>query len=365
MVNVDLEPLYAKSNLKFLKSGLIFSTIYGSRAYGTSRPDSDIDVRGIVIPPKKFVLGVIDNFDQAIFKKPIDCIFFGLQKFVKLAMEANHNFLEIIFTDPSDHLFCNEIGESLLDIRDSFLSKKCRFSMAGYAHAQLKKIRCHRSWIQKGVLKKPERKDFDLPDNSKLIPENQLLEIEAQVKQKIEGWIIDTTGMDNANSIKFNRELEDILIELKINTEEYTGYAAKSLGLNDNLTHAFQKERAWRSAVRDYKNWEEWKLNRNKTRHEIEAKYGYDAKNALHLVRLFTSCIEVLRDHKLLVRRPDAEFLLEIRNGKFSYDELIEWAENKDKELDELYKTSTLKNEPERVKINDWLIDVLMRFYKI
>ena len=152
--------------------------------------------------------------------------------------------------------------------------------------------------------------------------------------------------------------LEDVLFELKINSEEYINYACRDLGLNDNLTHAFQRERAYKSSLRDYRNWEEWKLNRNKSRHEIEEKFGYDCKNAMHLVRLFTECKEILVDHKLQVKRPDAEFLLEIRNGKFSYDELIEWAETKDQELDELYKTSSLKKEPDRLKINEFTIKI-------
>ncbi len=37
----------------------------------------------------------------------------------------------------------------------------------------------------------------------------------------------------------------------------------------------------------------------------------------------------------------------------------MEFAETKDKEIDELYKTSALRREPERAKINEWLINLL------
>lgn len=363
-MKIDLEPLFKKSNLKFLKPNLIFATLYGSRAYGTHRPDSDIDVRGIVLEPKEVLLGVIENFEQAIFNEPLDCTFFGFRKFIRLAIENNPNILEIIFTDPSDHIFKNNFGQSLLDIRESFLSKKCRYSLGGYGFQQLKRLKIHRQWILRGEIEKPKREDFGLPSFEKLIPENQLLEIESQIKTKLENWVIDTTGMENFAAIKFNEELEDILLELKINSEEYINYASRALGLNDNLTYAFQKERAYKSSLRDYRNWEEWKLNRNKSRHEIEEKFGYDCKNAMHLVRLFTECKEILTEHKLKVRRPDAEFLLEIRNGKFSYDELIDWANKQDKELDELYKTSTLQKEPNRIKINNFVIEMLEKHIK-
>src|SRR6266404_8399125 len=221
MKNIDLESLFEKSNLKFLKSNLIFATLYGSRAYGTNKPDSDIDVRGIVLESKEILFGVLDNFEQAIFNEPLDCTFFGFRKFIRLAIENNPNILEIIFTDPSDHIFINEIGQSLLDIRELFLSKKCRFSLGGYAFQQLKRIKTHRNWILRGEIKKPKREDFELPSYEKLIPENQLLEIEAQIKAKLESWIIDTTGMENSAAIKFHKELEDVLLELKINSEEY------------------------------------------------------------------------------------------------------------------------------------------------
>jgi predicted nucleotidyltransferase len=362
MEKIDLEPLFEKSNLKFLKPNLIFATLYGSRAYGTHRPDSDIDVRGIVLETREILFGILENFEQAIFNEPLDCTFFGFRKFIRLAIENNPNILEIIFTDPSDHIFINDIGQSLLNIRESFLSKKCRFSLAGYGMSQLKRIKVHRGWLLRGEVKKPTRTDFKLPDNNKLIPENQLLEIEAQVKAKLESWIIDTTGMENSAAIKFHKELEDILLELKINSEEYINYACRALGLNDNLTEAFQKERAYKSALRDYKNWEEWKINRNKSRYETEEKFGYDLKHGMHLVRLFTECEEILTEHKLKVKRPDAEFLLEVRNGKFSYDELIEWAETKDKELNELYKTSTLRKEPDRAKINEFAVNTIEKF---
>lgn len=365
MENIDLDKIYDKSNLKWLKSNTIYQTLHGSHAYGTSRPDSDIDLRGICIPPEKYPLGMLDNFEQTIMSEPLDCTIFGIQKFCKLASEGNPNSLEIIFTDPSDVQFINKIGESLLDIRDSFISKKCKFTLQGYAFSQIKRIKVHRQWIVRGDIKKPERSDFDLPDTHKLIPEHQQLEIESQIKKVLEDWTIDTTGMDSAAQIKFKEDLGDIFIQLKLNHEDFDKYAARSLGLNDNLTEAFQKERAYKAALRDYKNWQTWKLERNKARFELENKFLYDTKHGLHLVRLYLMCIEVLKTHKINVKRPDAEFLLSIRNGAWSYDELIEWAEKQNVIINDLYETSTLRKEPERNKINDWLINTQKDFYKL
>lgn len=267
---------YLQPNMKWVKDNTIYLTKHGSHCYGTNRPDSDLDLRGICIPPKRYILGVLDNFEQSISNHPVDITVFGLSKFITLAINNNPNALEIIFTDPSDQIFINDIGRSLLDIRDSFLSKKSRFTLAGYAHSQLKRIHTHRRWLLKPVTTKPERKDYGLPETHKLIPEHQLLEIEAAIRKVLDSWQPDTTGMENDVAIKFKNELYDILLELKINHDDMDLYAARYLGLNDNLIESFKKERQYKLALRDWKNYKEWEQSRNESRAELEKKFGYD-----------------------------------------------------------------------------------------
>ena len=363
MIKINLDEVYDKSNFKWLKSNTFFMTLYGSHSYGMATENSDIDIRGICTVPRNYLYGILENFDQFITNEPYDATIFGLKKFVKLAIEANPNCIELLFTDQSDHLYINDIGKSLLDIRELFLSKKCRYSLGGYSHAQLKRIKLHRAWmLRKDTIKKPERKDFDLNDDKKSIPGEQILEIEAAIRKKVDEWNFDTSGMDDTTSIKFKKELEGKLLDLKLHTEEFDEYAMKSLGLDDNLTLAFQKERAYRVAKREWQQFNEWKENRNKERYALEEKYGIDCKHASHLVRLFRECIELLRDGKLNVKRPDAEELLFIRNGGWSYEKIMEFAEESDKTLNELYITSKLPKEPDRVKINKWLINTTEKY---
>lgn len=72
--------------------------------------------------------------------------------------------------------------------------------------------------------------------------------------------------------------------------------------------------------------------------------------------------IELLETGKLNIKRYDAEELLSIRNGAWTYEQLIEFSEKSDKLLNELYKTSKLPREPDRIKINNWLIDVTEKY---
>lgn len=359
---VNTNEIFNKSNLKWLKDNTIYLTVHGSHAYGLSRPDSDIDLRGIAIPPKEYFLGVLDNFEQAQFSNPYDCTIFDLAKFIKLALDCNPNVIELLYTEPEFHIIREPIFEKIFDIRDEFLSKKARYTFAGYARSQLLRIVRHRKWIMYPFTKQPERTDYGLSDNKKLLPAHKLQEIEAQIEKKINEWEFDVTGLDNALAIDIKNKIYDILVDLKINQEEYHEYAARAIGLDDNLLEAFKKERAYKSAMKEWKAFKRWETERNRERYEMELTYGFDCKHASHLVRLYKQCIELLRTHKLVVKRPDREELVAIRNGTWTYDELIEWAGNQDKVLDELYKSSTLKHQPNRKLINNCLIDILEEY---
>ena len=52
------------------------------------------------------------------------------------------------------------------------------------------------------------------------------------------------------------------------------------------------------------------------------------------------------------MRRPDADELRSIRDGAWSYERIVEFAESEDKALDEVMKKSALPNAPDRVKLD-------------
>lgn len=83
------------------------------------------------------------------------------------------------------------------------------------------------------------------------------------------------------------------------------------------------------------------------TRRSGKISLHCNCKHAMHIVRLLRMGEEVLRDGIVKVKRPDAAELLEIRGGKWKYEELLEWSEHQDNELDKLFKTSDLPMKPD------------------
>ena len=71
-----------------------------------------------------------------------------------------------------------------------------------------------------------------------------------------------------------------------------------------------------------------------------------NTKHAMHLVRLLRMCREILTTGEVIVLRPDAEELLAIRAGAWSYEDLVLWAMEQDVQMDGLYKLSKLPHTP-------------------
>src|ERR1700723_3606349 len=144
-----------ETNLSWLKDNTLFLTLHGSRAYGTNHANSDYDFKGLCVPPLEYYLGFTNNFEQAEFKKPNDLVIFEISKFFKLAADCNPSVIEILFTDPTDHIISKPIFKKILDVKYDFLSRKARHTFSGYAMSQLKRLQLHRRWLVNPAQKPP------------------------------------------------------------------------------------------------------------------------------------------------------------------------------------------------------------------
>lgn len=361
MINhYSLEKVVAQSpHLDWLRTNTIFLTLHGSRAYGTNLENSDFDFRGIAIPPKKYFTSFCLNFEQATLNDP-DTVVFNIVKFFQLASQCNPNCLEIIFTDPSSHIYISKLGEKLLENKRNFLSKRVRFTTSGYAFAQFKKIQRHRKWLLEPIKTEPNRKDFNLPDVP-LISNQNYNALQAEVQKELEKYNFSFLDSYNeSQKIEIKNCFNDFLESIKIFENEKWISAARKVGIHDNLIEIFQKEKAYRNAVEEHKKYLNWKKTRNPERAKLEEKFQYDCKHAYHLIRLLRTCKEVLTTGEYIVKRPDREYLLQIRDGLLTFDQLFEMVNKEEKEIQDIYeKCTTLPHHPNMNKLDSLCQEII------
>lgn len=348
-----------KGGVPWLHDRLILLTVHGSHAYGTSTPASDVDLKGVAIPPREYFHGYMQQFAQAEFKDP-DAVVYGIQKFMKLASDCNPNIIEVLWTDPEDHVYMTPLGEMLLEHRAAFLSRKAKHTFSGYAISQLKRIETHRRWLLNPAEEEPLRESFGLPQMAKL-NRNQMSSVEGLIKEKMKAWKVDWGVVPDSDRFSFQDSMERTLVDMSLGTdEEKWASAAGQIGFESDFLDLITKERRYEEARRNWKQYHEWKLNRNPDRAKMEAEHGFDSKHASHLVRLMRMGEEILTTGKVVVKRPDAEELLEIRGGSWEYEELIEWAEAMDVKLNKLYlESDVLPMQPDRKKLDELCVKLV------
>lgn len=342
----------------------IFECLAGSHAYGTAIPGhSDVDKRGVFIAPPSHILTCIKSIEQ-VEAEGEDTVTFELRKFLKLAADNNPNIVELLATDPENILFINPAFKKIRDNIHLFLSKKAKFTFAGYAYSQLKRIKGHKKWI---MLPKAEQSP-KMGDYCRFISNcGHVIKDGVEIRHLAKDcFIAETFGTSQFRVYKSPTFFEDKLgfftddeLQLRpINVaDDILNERAEYQGFLTVDVERFKIDH------NEWKQYWEWKNNRNVVRAELEEKYKYDTKHAMHLVRLLSMCKEILSEGVIKVKRPDADFLLRIRNGEFDYDWLIKWAEDTEKEINALYETSTLRYTADYEAIDNLYREVLLEYW--
>lgn len=338
------------SSNQWLLDRTILYVLHGSRAYGTSNATSDYDYKGVAVSPKAYRNGYMLRFEQQLVKEP-DATIFDIRKFFMLAADCNPNIIEVLWSDPNAIMHCTAAGHLLLSNKEEFLSKKAVYTFSGYAVAQLKRIKSHKKWLLEPPSHQPTRAEFNLAPLPE-IPKQQRDAALAAIDKRIDSWELDLRDMAASDKIDILAKIRDSFVELSIANDTKFAVAARLIGYDENLIDLLERERKYKEAIKNWQHYNEWKEKRNEKRAKLEADFGYDTKHGMHLVRLMRMCEEILRDGIVHVRRPDAEELLAIRNGAWSYDKLIEYAAAQEQHLFELAKTSTLPKQPNHKKLD-------------
>ncbi len=116
---------------------VIYRCIVGSRAYGLEENSSDVDRRGIYLPPADLQWSLLGVPEQLERQETQEC-YWELEKFLRLALRANPNVLECFYTPLVEET--SPLATELLAMRDCFLTKQVYQTYNGYVMSQFKKL---------------------------------------------------------------------------------------------------------------------------------------------------------------------------------------------------------------------------------
>lgn len=364
----------------------IVKHLAGSQAYGTSTPESDTDYRGIFLANKEYILTPFFNVKEVSDISEEDTKFYEINQYLSLYTEANPNILESLWVKPEHIVESTEIYDYLRSFNQQLLSSKIAHSYSGYAYNQVKRMSNHHGWLDKERIAERKLNEIleehpvdevlswmydtfpqylvDRLNKSNLHPFNatkidfekymrdtslQLVSTQA-LKQYhfvrlVHNYSTDKVLDRDFNLLNYNSGYELIhygenIFGVIINPNESTVNADGSLRyFNKERTTEELKvrpelivkfnEKEYKENSENRKSYHKWKQNRNAKRAILESHHGYDCKHAMHTIRLLNTAQEALETGIIQVHRPDAAMLMDIRNGKWLYQEVMDYFNEK------------------------------------
>ena len=119
---------------------VIYRCQVGSKAFGLSHEDSDDDVRGVFVPSARqhwSLYAVPEQIEDQTDEN--DEVLWELEKFLRLALKANPNILEVLWTPIV--LETTPLGDRLRSLRTAFLSKHLYKTYSGYVLSQFRRMK--------------------------------------------------------------------------------------------------------------------------------------------------------------------------------------------------------------------------------
>lgn len=116
---------------------VIYRCVVGSRAYGLEDEGSDLDLRGIYLPPADLHWSLWGAPEQ-LERPETEEVYWELRKFLILALKANPNILECLYTPLIERT--TPLADELIGMREIFLSKRVYQTYNGYVMSQFKKL---------------------------------------------------------------------------------------------------------------------------------------------------------------------------------------------------------------------------------
>lgn len=398
---------------------IIYHYIRGSHAYGLNVETSDIDTSMIYIAPYSEIIGLRSNYKEQLSDEKGDNIAYEVGRYLELLLKSNPTQLESLFIPERCILYKDPVMDLILEHKNDFLSKSALYALSGYAWDQIQKAQGLNKKCVNPVTEKPTPIEY-----CKTFKEQGSESIESfleanGLKQKYCGlvhipkmdqvygvyydwgqhihneWKTEGEFLDWYHYYLVNGKLKFIESFVKWGVKSYPGLKIGDIyntvlplgyrgiqkengSSNEIRVDSVKKgeepicwmsynENGYKSQCKRYKEYQDWLKNRNEERYQNNLGHNYDSKNMMHNVRLLTMALELARDKKYIIDRSiagDREYLLDIRNHKFSYQQLLDKSNELKSQLDQIIKTCDLPDKVDYNMVNNLLIQIRNKFYE-
>ncbi len=344
-----------------MKSGglVLLECISGSRAYGLETPTSDTDIKGVFLLPKRNFYGL--NYVEQISNVSNDIVYYELGRFLELLSVNNPNILELLSTPIDSILYKDPFLEVIQP--EKILSKRCKDTFGKFALSQIKKAKGLNKKIVNPMDKKRKTPlDFCYVNyESGSIPLLKFLELKSW-KQNNCG-LVNIPHMEHVFGLYYNPHLDYSGI-IKNDTSNDLSLSSIPKGENQVALLYFNRN-GYSSYCKDYREYWDWVDKRNEERFKNTRSHGknYDSKNMMHTFRLLHMAIEIAKEGRIYVRRNDREFLLQVKSGEFTYDQLLKMAQEKQQEMEAAFSASDLPDQPNMAYIEELAFELREEFY--
>lgn len=310
-----------------LKDRIVLLTLGGSHAYGTNIETSDVDIRGCALNSTSDILGMT-NFEQVV-NTATDTTVYSFNRLISLLVSCNPNTIEMLGCKPEHYFIKTEIGKAMIDNRKMFLSQKAADSFGGYATQQLRRL--------ENALARDR-----LPQERQ--EEHMLHAMQSSMKSFQDRHAEFEDGAIRLYVADSEREELDSEIFADISLQKFPARAFSSM-LNElgNVLTSYGK------------------LNhRNHKKDDTHLN-----KHAMHLIRLYLMCLDILEKEDVITyREKDIPLLLDIRGGAFMKEdgtyrqEFFDMVAYYEKRLQYAKVNTNLPPRPDMKRIQEFVMDV-------
>jgi len=377
----------------------LYLVIRGSHAYGTNIPTSDTDYSGVFVQNLDSILGM--SYVEQINDDKNDIVIYELRRFLELLAKNNPTVLELLNTPEDCVVYKHPLFDKILQNKDNLLTKICANSFGGYAKEQISKAKGQnkkQNWEKDKVTRKDVLDFCYVIEGEKSIPWKVWNE-DFQYDEKFIGIVnvpnardIYAVYFDEIAHMCFSESVPENVREsakyLRKESELSMGFGYKGLiKTGEGATSAESNQLRLSSIPKgetpiciitynkdgytqhcnDYKSYQTWLDQRNEQRWVDVESHGQkiDGKNMMHCRRLMDMAREIAEGKGIVVRRPNAQELIDIRQGKVDLQTLIDHVENEIKEIDLLYKNSTLPDKVDMNLVEQIMIDIRKQIYSL